>query len=67
MSRCDTCKEHSGIESDILNIKEEAVKQGTAIEKMHTKLNMILGAIALTPFLWSILTGLVKTAQTVGG
>jgi hypothetical protein len=60
------CANHSGLKADIDNIKEETVKQGTAIDKMDAKLNMIIGAIILSPFLWSVLAGIVRTAQAGG-
>ncbi len=63
---CGTCKEHSGVVAEIEYIKEDVVKQGKDISRMDTKLNMIIGAIILSPFIWSVLTGLLKTASTGG-
>ena len=54
----EMCGRHS---ADIDNLKEETVRQGTSIERMDAKLNMIIGAIILSPFLWQLLTGLIKT------
>lgn len=54
------CADHSGCRADLDNLKEETVRQASAIERMDAKLNMIIGAIILSPFLWSLLTGLMK-------
>lgn len=54
------CSEHSGMVTGIANLKEETVKQGTSIERIEGKLNMILGAMVLSPFLWTLLTGFLK-------
>ena len=57
----EVCNQHSGCLADINNLKEETGRQGTVIEKMDAKLNMIIGAIILSPFLWSMLSAFIKS------
>ncbi len=57
------CKEHSGCTGDIETLKESDKSQWRAITRIDTKLNMIIGAILLSPFLWKLLLGI----STKGG
>ncbi len=60
MEDCETCKEHSGVLKSIIQLEEATLRQDGDIRTMHTKLNMIIGAIMLSPFIWQLLTGALK-------
>lgn len=54
------CNAHSGIKTDVNNIKQELLEHQKTIKRMDAKLNMIIGAIVLSPFIWTLLIGLMK-------
>ena len=62
------CNEHSGCIKDIANIKEDIISHEEIIRRIDGKLNMIIGAIAMAPFIWTLLSGIVRIAQaSIGG
>jgi len=61
----ETCQEHSGCITDIQNLKDDVKDHGTMIERIEGKLNMILGAIILSPFIVGVFTMLLT--KPVGG
>ncbi len=56
----NTCSEHSGVCKNIEGLRRETDKQDKIISRMDAKLNMIIGAIILSPFIWSLLIGVTK-------
>ena len=59
----DLCSEHSGCITDIQNLKDDQARTDKIVERIDAKLNMIIGAIAMAPFIWALLSGVVKIAS----
>lgn len=68
MSDCSNdCTKHSGLQKQVDNLEKEMANEKKARERIDAKLNMILGAIIVSPFLWSVLTGVMKTGKAITG
>jgi len=55
------CDQHSGHEGRIQSLEKDRNIQGKKQDDMATKLNLILGAVILSPFLVAVFTLLMKT------
>lgn len=60
----DNCKEHSGCITNIESLLLSDKDQWKAINHVRTKLNMILGAVIVSPFIVTILTLLIVAGGT---
>ncbi len=55
------CDQHSGHEGRICSLEKDRRIHGTKLDDVSKKLNMVLGAVVLSPFLVALLVLLLKT------